>query len=58
LATDQPGAHAAQYCFGLSDERIKDAIYYTQSIRDFIGIDLGHQSAPDATILLKLRHLR
>ena len=48
--------YVAQQCFGLSDQGIKDAIYDTQSIRAFVGIDLGRESAPDATTLLNSRH--
>ena len=29
----------------------------TQAIRGFVGIDLTHESAPDATTLLKFRRL-
>jgi IS5 family transposase len=60
-SADAPGAHLrmyiAQQCFGLSDEGIEDAIYDSQSIRGFVGIDLTHESAPDATTLLKFRRL-
>ena len=49
--------YVAQQCFGLSDEGIEDAIYDSQSIRAFVGIDLGRESVPDATTLLKFRHL-
>lgn len=49
--------YVAQQCFGLSDEGIEDAIYDSQSIRAFVGIDLGGESALDATTLLKFRHL-
>lgn len=49
--------YLAQQCFGLSDEGIEDAIYDSQSIRAFVGIDLGRESALDATILLTFRHL-
>lgn len=49
--------YIAQQCFGLSDEGIEDALYDSQAIRRFVGIDLGRQSAPDATTLLKFRHL-
>ncbi len=49
--------YVAQQCFGLADEGIQDAIYDSQSIRAFVGIDLGRESAPDATTLLKFRHL-
>jgi IS5 family transposase len=38
-------------------EGIEDAIYDSQAIRAFVGIDLGRESAPDATTLLKFRHL-
>ena len=49
--------YVAQQCFGLSDEGIEDAIYDSQAIRGFVGIDLNCESAPDATTLLKFRHL-
>ena len=47
----------AQQCFGLAEEGIEDAIYDSQAIRAFVGIDLTHESAPDATTLLKFRRL-
>ena len=50
-------ARAAQQCFGLSDEGIEDAIYDSQAICAFVGIDLNRESAPDATTLPKFRHL-
>jgi len=49
--------YIAQQCFGLSDEGIEDAIYDSQAIRAFVGIDLSRESAPDATTLLKFRRL-
>ncbi|WP_421621999.1 IS5 family transposase [Alkalilimnicola ehrlichii] len=49
--------YIAQQCFGLSDEGIKDAIYDSHAIRQFVGIDLGREDAPDATTLLKSRCL-
>jgi IS5 family transposase len=49
--------YIAQQCLGLSDEGIEDAIYDIQSVRRFVGIDLTHESAPDATTLLKFRRL-
>ena len=49
--------YVALQCSGLSDEGIEDAIYDSQSIRGFVGIDLTHESAPDATTLLKFRRL-
>lgn len=49
--------YVAQQCFGLSDEGIEDAIYDSQAIRGFVGIDLAREAAPDATTLLKFRRL-
>lgn len=49
--------YVAQQCLGLSDERIEDALYGSQAIRRFVGIDLGRESVPDATTLLNFRHL-
>lgn len=49
--------YVAQQCFGLSDEGIEDAIYDSQAIRRFVGIDLAREDAPDATTLLKFRRL-
>ena len=49
--------YVAQQCFGLSDEGIEDAIYDSQAIRGFVGIDPNRESASDATTLLKLSRL-
>lgn len=49
--------YVAQQCFSLSDEGIEDAVYNSQSIRRFVGIDLDRKGAPDATTLLKFRRL-
>lgn len=49
--------YVVQQCFGLSDEGTEDAVYDSQAIRSFVGIDLSHESAPDATTLLKFRRL-
>jgi IS5 family transposase len=49
--------YIAQQCFGLSDEGIEDAIYDSQAIRGFVGVDLAREAAPDATTLLKFRRL-
>lgn len=46
-----------QQSLGLSDEGIEDALYDSQAIRQFVGLDLGRESAPDATTLLKFRRL-
>jgi IS5 family transposase len=49
--------YVAQQCFGLFDEGMEDAIYDSQAIRNFVGIDPSREGAPDATTLLKFRHL-
>jgi IS5 family transposase len=46
-----------QHWYGLSDEALEDAIYDSQAMRTFAGIDLGVEDAPDATTLLHFRHL-
>lgn len=49
--------YVVQNCFGFSDEGSEDAIYDSQAIRRFVGIDLSREAAPDATTLLKFRRL-
>lgn len=46
-----------QQWFGLADEALEDAIYDSQALRNFMGINLGVESVPDATTLLKFRRL-
>ena len=46
-----------QSWYNLSDEGMEDAVYDSQSLRKFSRIDLAHESVPDATTLLKFRHL-
>lgn len=46
-----------QQWFGLADEAVEDALYDSQSMREFVGIDLARESVPDATTLLKFRRL-
>jgi IS5 family transposase len=41
----------------LADEALEDALYDSQALRDFVGVDLSRESVPDATTLLKFRHL-
>ena len=43
--------------FNLSDEACEDALYDMPAFRDFCRIDLGGERAPDATTLLRFRHL-
>lgn len=46
-----------QSWYNLSDEGMEDAVYDSQALRQFSRIDLSHESVPDATTLLKFRHL-
>jgi IS5 family transposase len=46
-----------QQWYGQSDAAVEDAIYDSQSVRAFVGIDLARENAPDATTLLKFRRL-
>ncbi len=43
--------------FNLADEACEDAMYDTAVFREFCGFDLGRERIPDATTLLKFRHL-
>ena len=46
-----------QQWYGLADEALEDALYDSQAMRSFAGIDLCVEAVPDATTLLKFRHL-
>ena len=46
-----------QVWFSLSDEGIEDAIYDSYAMRNFLHIDFMTEQVPDATTLLKFRHL-
>jgi len=41
----------------VADEALEDALYDSQAMRSFAGIDLSVEAVPDATTLLKFRHL-
>jgi IS5 family transposase len=45
-----------QQWYGLADEALEDALYDSQALRAFAGIDLNRDPVPDATTLLKFRH--
>ena len=49
--------YCLQQWYGLADEALEDAIYDSQALRGFVGIDLSRESVPDATTLLQFRHL-
>jgi IS5 family transposase len=46
-----------QQWYAVADEALEDALYDSQALRNFVGIDLGRESVPDATTLLGFRHL-
>ena len=46
-----------QNWFNLSDEGIEDSIYDSYAMRCFMHIDFLEQQVPDATTLLKFRHM-
>jgi IS5 family transposase len=49
--------YCLQQWYGLADEALEDALYDSQALRDFVGVDLSRESVPDATTLLKFRCL-
>jgi len=46
-----------QHWFNLSDPAAEEAIYDSRAMRNFVGIDLGNEPAPDETTICKFRHL-
>jgi transposase, IS5 family len=49
--------HLLQHWFNLADEAMEEALYDSAALRAFVGIDLGREPVPDATSLLRFRHL-
>jgi transposase, IS5 family len=45
-----------QQWYGLADEALEDALYDSQALRGFTGIELGRDPVPDATTILHFRH--
>jgi IS5 family transposase len=45
-----------QQWYGLADEALEDALYDSQALGGFAGIDLNRDPVPDATTLLHFRH--
>jgi len=43
--------------FNLSDPAAEEALYDMESMRRFVGIDLGNEPVPDETTICKFRHL-
>jgi IS5 family transposase len=46
-----------QQWYALADEALEDSLYDIQALRAFARINLGSEAVPDATTLLKFRHL-
>ena len=46
-----------QLWFDMSDPQAEDAIYDSESMRRFAGVDLGEDTIPDETTILRFRHL-
>ena len=46
-----------QQWFNLSDPAVEEALYDSVVMRQFVGIDLGCEPAPDETTVCKFRHL-
>src|SRR5215469_719781 len=46
-----------QQWFNLSDPAVEEALYDSQAMRGFVGIDLGREPVPDETTVCRFRHL-
>src|SRR6185503_18084352 len=46
-----------QHWFNLSDPGAEDALYDSETMRRFVGVELGEDAFPDETTILKFRHL-
>lgn len=49
--------HFLQHWFNLADQACEETLCDSISLRRFAGIDLGREPVPDATSLLRFRHL-
>ena len=49
--------HFLQQWFNLSDPGVEEMLYDLAVMRDFVGIDLGREAAPDETTICRFRHL-
>ena len=50
-------SHFMQQWFNLSDPAMEDALYDSESMRRFAGIQLVEDAVPDASAILRFRHL-
>lgn len=49
--------YCLQQWFDLSDPAAEDALYDSESMRRFAGVELGDDAVPDETTILRFRHL-
>jgi transposase, IS5 family len=46
-----------QHWYNLSDPAMEEALYDSRAMREFAGVDLGEERAPDESTILHFRHL-
>jgi len=46
-----------QHWYDLSDPAVEDALYDSEAMRRFVGVELGEETIPDETTILHFRHL-
>jgi IS5 family transposase len=46
-----------QHWFDLSDPAAEDAVYDSESMRRFVGVELGEDTVPDESSILRFRQL-
>jgi IS5 family transposase len=49
--------YCLQQWFGLSDPGMEEALYDSECMRRFVGIDCARETIPDESTILKFRHL-
>jgi IS5 family transposase len=49
--------YCVQQWFALSDPAAEDALYDSEAIRRFVGLELGVDAVPDESTILRFRHL-
>jgi IS5 family transposase len=49
--------YCLQLWFNLSDPGVEEALYDSDTMRRFVGVDLGSEAPPDETTICKFRHL-
>jgi IS5 family transposase len=51
------GIYFLQHWFDLSDPAAEDALYDSESMRRFAGVELSEDAIPDESTILRFRHL-